>query len=130
MVDLLLTLAVPAAPTASGAYAVCDRRRQRRGPPLPHTHRAARLTAHDALVLAETVADHAYTALARLYTDPAAPRPVENTENTENTMDVDNTEKAGKADKAESMEHTTAVSRGTDASPDHGPSRPAPARRP
>ncbi|MFD6279907.1 hypothetical protein ACFWFI_30730 [Streptomyces sp. NPDC060209] len=103
MDDLLLTLTVPAVVVASGVYAVCDCRRQRRHPPSPYTRRAARLASREALLLAEAVIDSAYAALGRLYTDPATPHP------------------AG---------HTPAVSGRTDASPDHGPSQPAPARRP
>lgn len=71
MDDLLLTLSVPAVVLASGMYAVCDCRRQRRRPP-PYTRRAARLAARDALALAESVVDSAYAALGGFYTGPAA----------------------------------------------------------
>ncbi|MFJ9059887.1 hypothetical protein [Streptomyces sp. NPDC102409] len=103
MDDLLLTLTVPAVVVASGLYAVCDCRRRRRNPPPPFTRRASRLAAREAVILAEAVVDSAYTALGRLYADPATPHP------------------AG---------HTPAVSGAPDSSPDRGPSRPAPARRP
>ncbi|MGW0788884.1 hypothetical protein ACWD04_11660 [Streptomyces sp. NPDC002911] len=103
MDDLLLALTVPAVVVASGVYTVVDCRRQRRHPPSPHTRRAARLAARDALVLAEAVVDSAYAALGRLYADPATPHPA--------------------AD-------SPAVSREADAGPDHGPSREAAARRP
>ncbi|MFC9942510.1 hypothetical protein [Streptomyces pratensis] len=103
MDDLLLVLAVPAVVVASGVYAACDCRRQRRHPASPYTRRAARLAARDALDLAEAVVDSAYAALAGLYADPATAPP------------------AGGA---------PAVSAGAGSSPDPGPSRPAPARRP
>ncbi|MFJ8863342.1 hypothetical protein ACIRD8_33615 [Streptomyces sp. NPDC102451] len=103
MDDLLLALSVPAVVVASGVYAVCDCRRQRRRPPSPYTRRAGRLASRDALILAESVVDSAYAALGRLYTDPATPHPAA---------------------------HTPTVSCGADPSRDPGPSRPAPARRP
>ncbi|MFJ8887924.1 hypothetical protein ACIRJR_31595 [Streptomyces sp. NPDC102402] len=102
MDDLLLTLTVPAVVVASGVYAVCDCRRLRRYPPSPYTRRAARLAAREAVALAEAVVDSAYAALGRLYAVPATPLP------------------AGH----------TAVSGAPDSSPDRGPSRPAPARKP
>ncbi|MFE6935925.1 hypothetical protein ACFVDT_28285 [Streptomyces sp. NPDC057699] len=103
MDDLLLALSVPAVVIASGVYAVCDCRRQRRRPPPPYTRRAARLAAHDAVALAESVVDSAYAALGGLYAGPAAPHPAA---------------------------PSPAVSRVTDPSRGPGPSRSAPARRP
>ncbi|MEU1485950.1 hypothetical protein [Streptomyces sp. NPDC005752] len=101
MDDLLLALTVPAVVAAGGLYAVYDARRQRRRPPLPYTHRAARLAAADATARAEAVVDSAYAGLGGLYADPAAPG-------------------AGS---------TPAVSGRPGAGRERGPSRPAPARK-
>ncbi|MBM7441555.1 hypothetical protein [Streptomyces sp. HB132] len=101
MDDLLLALTVPAVVVASGVYAVYDCRRQRRRPPLPYTHRAARLAAADALARAEAVVDSAYAGLGGLYADPGVPR----------------------------TGTFPAVSGRPDAGRDRGPSRPTPARK-
>ncbi|MGW1814333.1 hypothetical protein ACWCQM_12310 [Streptomyces sp. NPDC002125] len=102
MDDLLLTLAVPAVVLASGVYAVCDCRRQRRKPP-PYARRAAVLAARETVDRAEAVVDRAYAALGRLYADPATPHPADG---------------------------SPTVRGGAGSSRDRGPFRPASARRP
>ncbi|MFJ3706069.1 MULTISPECIES: hypothetical protein [Streptomyces] len=100
---LLLALSVPAVVVASGVFTVCDCRRRRSRPPLPYTRRAARRASRDVLLLAESVVDGAYAALGGLYADPASPQP---------------------------DQPAPVVSGGAGASRGHGPSWPAPARKP
>ncbi|WP_432105411.1 hypothetical protein [Streptomyces sp. bgisy091] len=102
MHDLLLTLTVPAVVVASGVYTACDCRRGRRNP-LPYTRAAARRSAREAVRQAEDAVSKAYAAVGCLYAAPGLRRPPEG---------------------------PATVSGRAAAGPDHGPSLPAPARRP
>lgn len=104
MGDVLLALSIPVLVCGSGLYAACDCwwRRRHPAPPSPYTHRAARLAEQEMLLLAEEIVEDAYTALGPLYGPQATPCPT--------------APPAGLRSRA-------------DATPDRGPSRPAPARK-
>ncbi|WNF27661.1 hypothetical protein RI138_12940 [Streptomyces sp. C11-1] len=73
MGDVLLALSIPLLVFGSGIYAACDCwwRRRHPAPPSPYTHRAARLTEQEMLLLAEEIVDDAHVALGPLYDAPA-----------------------------------------------------------
>ncbi|MFF3174492.1 hypothetical protein ACFVQ0_17945 [Streptomyces sp. NPDC057900] len=104
MGDILLTLSIPVLVFASGVYAAAESwwRRRHPAPPSPYTHQAARLAERAMLVDAERIVDSAYGCVGALYDGPSAPgAPVS----------------------------ATGVTPGQAASPGHGRSAPAPARR-
>uniref|UniRef100_A0AAU2VT42 Uncharacterized protein n=1 Tax=Streptomyces sp. NBC_00008 TaxID=2903610 RepID=A0AAU2VT42_9ACTN len=104
MGDILLTLSIPVLVFASGIYAAGESwwRRRHPAPPSPYTHQAARLAERATLVDAERIVDSAYGCVGALYDGPSAPG---------------------------ARIPATGVTPGQAASPGHGRSAPAPARR-
>ncbi|MEU4180720.1 hypothetical protein [Streptomyces sp. NPDC026589] len=72
MGDVLLALSIPVLVFGGGIYAACDCwwRRRHPAPPSPYTHRAARLSEQEMLLLAEEIVDAAHAALGPLYDAP------------------------------------------------------------
>ncbi|WP_328888493.1 hypothetical protein [Streptomyces sp. NBC_00316] len=110
MGDTLLALSIPVLVFAAGIHAGCETwwRRRMPAPPSPYTHQAARLAGHETVAAAEEIVVGAYATLEGLY---------------------GTSEGAIPAMGATSAPTAPGLTPGAVASPGHGRSQPASARR-